>query len=90
MSRLNINSASTPSNVRRRVKTKVVSGNGKFTPVDSQFPFTFKKMIHTLYDAQAWANKVNDLIEESKSHFKPLPEELKPPGLSSRDRKSVV
>lgn len=84
MSRLNINSASTPSNVRRRVKTKVVSGNGKLTPVDSQFPFTFKKMIHTLYDAQAWANKVNDLIEESKSHFKPLPEELKPPGLSSR------
>ena len=87
LSRLNTNSASTPftpSNIHCRVKSKVVSGNGESPPVDSQFPFTFKKMIHTLYDTQTWADKVNDLIEESKSQFKPLPEELKSPGLSSR------
>ena len=79
LSRLNRNSVSSPftSNVHRRAKSEAISGNGEFLPVDSQFPFTFKKMIHTLYDAQTWADKVNDLLEESKSQFKPLPEELK-------------
>lgn len=52
-------------------------------PAGSEYPFTFKQMIHTLYDAQTWADKVNDLIKESKSQYKPLPEELKSPGLSS-------
>ena len=87
LSRLHTNSASipfTPSNAHRRIKSKVASGDGEFPPAGSQFPFTFKKRIHTLYDAQTWADKVNDLIEESKSQFKPLPEELKSPMLSSR------
>jgi hypothetical protein len=85
LSRLSTNSASTrftPSNVHRRVKSNVVFGSGEFPPADLQFPFTFKKMIHTLYDAETWADKVNDLIEESKGQFKPLPEELKSPKLS--------
>jgi hypothetical protein len=40
-------------------------------------------MIHTLYDAPTWAEKVKDVIGESKSQFKPLPEELKPSGRES-------
>jgi len=87
-SRLNKSSASTlftPSNIRRRAKSEALSGNEEFSLADSQFPFTFKKMIHTLYDAQTWGDKINDLIEESKSQFKPLPEELRSLGLSSRE-----
>lgn len=87
-SRLNKNSASTlftSPNVCRRAKSEAIPGNEEFPAADSQFPFTFKKMIHTLYDAQTWGDKINDLIEESKSQFKPLPEELRPPGLSSRE-----
>jgi len=75
----------TPSNFHRSIKSAVASGNGEFPSVNSQFHFTFKKMIHTLYDAQTWADKVNDLIEDSKSQFKPLPEELKSLRLSGRE-----
>ena len=88
LSRLNKTSVPTPftpSNVHRSTKYAVASGNGDFPHVDSQFPFTFKKMIHTLYDAQTWANKINDLIEESKCHFRHLPEELKSLRLSGRE-----
>ena len=46
---------------------------------ETDFPFTFKQMIHSLYDVETWTDKVKDLIEESKSRFKPLPEELKTP-----------
>ena len=86
LSRLNKNSGSTrfpQSNVHRCAEAETASGDEGFPPADSQFPFTFKKMIHALYDAQTWADKVEGLIEVSKSQFKPLPEELKSPGFSS-------
>lgn len=79
LSRLGKSGTSPPSNSLYRGKPDVIS-----PPTDQQFPFTFKQMIHTLYDTETWADKVKDLIEESKSHFKPLPEELKSPGLSGR------
>ncbi|KAF9647427.1 hypothetical protein BDM02DRAFT_3129776 [Thelephora ganbajun] len=88
LSRLGKNGAPspfTPSNVHHRAKSEAVPNNGEFPPADSQFPFTFKRMIHTLYDTQTWADKVKDLIEESKSQFKPLPEELKFPRVSRRE-----
>ena len=86
LSRLNRNTLSTPSNFHRRAKSEAASDSREFPPADSsQFPFTFKKMIHTLYDAQSWADKVNDLIEESKTQFKPMQEELKSPWPSSRE-----
>ena len=73
LSRINKDDASTLS------KHEAISDNGDLPPSDSQFPFTFKQMIHTLYDAQTWADKVKDTIEESKTQFKPLPDELKSP-----------
>lgn len=88
LSRLNKNDASTPftpPNIHRRAKSEAISGAGEFPPPESQFPFTFKKMIHTLYDAQTWGDKVKDTIEESQNQFKPLPEELKSPRSSNRD-----
>ena len=42
-------------------------------------------MIHTLYDAETWGDKVKDMIEESKCQFKSLPEELKSPRPSNRE-----
>lgn len=88
LSRLSKNGASTspaPPNIHRRAKSEAISGTGESPPSESQFPFTFKKMIHTLYDAQTWGDKVKDMIEESKSQFKPLPEELKSPRPSNRE-----
>ena len=88
LSRLSKNGASTspiPSNSHRRAKSEAISGTGEFPPSESQFPFTFKKMIHTLYDTQTWSDKIKDMIEESKSQFKPLPEELKSPKPSNRE-----
>jgi hypothetical protein len=79
LSRLSKTDASNPSNSHHRGKSDATS-----PPADPEFSFTFKQMIHTLYDTETWAEKVKDLIEESKSQFKPLPEELKSPGLSSR------
>ena len=81
LSRLNDNG----SNGRRRAKSQATPDNGEFPSSDSQFPFTFKQMIHTLYDTETWADKVKDMLEESKNQFKPLPEELKSPRLSLRE-----
>lgn len=78
ISRINEKDTPISSNPHRCGKREAVS-----SPADSEYPFTFKQMIHTLYDSQTWAEKVNDLIEESKSQFKPLPEELKSPRPSS-------
>lgn len=78
LSRLSENGTQTPSNSHRRDKSEAAS-----PPADSEFPFTFKQMIHTLYDARSWAEKVKDVIEDSKTQFKPLPEELKSPRLSN-------
>lgn len=87
LSRLGEDGKATLSNhhTHRRAKSEAVIGSGEFPSSDSQFPFTFKQMIHTLYDAQTWGDKVMDVIEESKNQFKSLPEELKSPRLSSRE-----
>ena len=84
LSRVSKNGMSTPSNFHRRAKSDTVCGNYDIPPTGPEFPFTFKQMIHTLYDTQTWADKVKDLIEESKTQFKPLPEELKSQRSSSR------
>jgi hypothetical protein len=85
LSRLKKSVTFAPSNVRHRAKVAFVSSDGGFPSSDSQFPFTFKKMIHTLYDVQTWGDMVKDMIEESKAQFKPLPEEFKSPRLSNHE-----
>ena len=80
LSRLDKDGAFTPSKVRRHPEHEATPDtDGTFPSSESQFPFTFKQMIHTLYDAETWADKVKDMIQESKTQFKPLPEELKSP-----------
>ena len=42
-------------------------------PLDGkQYPFTFKMMLHKLYELEEWGKKVQDVLERSQSEYKPL------------------
>lgn len=43
-------------------------------PVGKQYPFTFKMMLHKLYELEEWANKVKEVLERSQIQYKPLAE----------------
>lgn len=43
-------------------------------PLAQRFPFTFKLMIHKLYEAEEWAEKVRQVLATSQMQFKPLAE----------------
>ncbi|KAI6001249.1 hypothetical protein EDD15DRAFT_2145011, partial [Pisolithus albus] len=45
-------------------------------PLSERYPFTFKLMLHKLYDLDEWASKVKNALEASKSQFKPLAEKV--------------
>ncbi|KAI6044481.1 hypothetical protein EDC04DRAFT_370495 [Pisolithus marmoratus] len=45
-------------------------------PLSERYPFTFKLMLHKLYDLDEWAAKVSNALEASKSQFKPLAEKV--------------
>ncbi|KAL4066193.1 hypothetical protein J3A83DRAFT_4099235 [Scleroderma citrinum] len=45
-------------------------------PLAERYPFTFKLMLHKLYDLEEWADKVKSALEASKSQFKPLAEKI--------------
>jgi hypothetical protein len=45
-------------------------------PLGERYPFTFKLMLHKLYDLDEWAEKVKSAVETSKSQFKPLAERV--------------
>ncbi|KAL0574136.1 hypothetical protein V5O48_007825 [Marasmius crinis-equi] len=37
-----------------------------------QYPFTFKMMLHKLYELEEWGKKVKDILEKSQSEYKSL------------------
>ncbi|KAG1815439.1 hypothetical protein EV424DRAFT_1103944 [Suillus variegatus] len=43
-------------------------------PLEEHHPFTFKLMLHNLYNVDEWAQKVKSAVEVSKEQFKPLAE----------------
>ncbi|KAH7924306.1 hypothetical protein BV22DRAFT_1035295 [Leucogyrophana mollusca] len=45
-------------------------------PLEERYPFTFKLMLHKLYDLEEWAEKVKSAVEASKEQFKPLAERV--------------
>lgn len=45
-------------------------------PLGERYPFTFKLMLHKLYELDEWAEKVKNAVETSKSQFKPLAERV--------------
>ncbi|KAG2071632.1 hypothetical protein BDR04DRAFT_1015740 [Suillus decipiens] len=51
------------------------AGNPTF-PLGEHHPFTFKLMLHKLYNVDEWAEKVKSAVEASKEQFKPLAERM--------------
>lgn len=49
---------------------------GPTFPLGERYPFTFKLMLHKLYDLDEWVEKVKDAVETSRSQFKPLAERV--------------
>ena len=47
-------------------------------PLGKQYPFTFKLMLHKLYQLDDWAKKVKDVLERSQLDYKPLAEQVEP------------
>ncbi|KAJ7252786.1 hypothetical protein B0H12DRAFT_611721 [Mycena haematopus] len=43
-------------------------------PLGKAYTFTFKMMIHKLYQVEEWAQKVRDVLERSQLEYKPLAE----------------
>jgi len=41
-------------------------------PLGRRYPFTFKLMVHKLYQVDEWAKMVKEMLEKSKMEFKPL------------------
>ncbi|GLB43352.1 hypothetical protein LshimejAT787_1302530 [Lyophyllum shimeji] len=45
-------------------------------PLGKKYPFTFKLMLHKLYQLDDWAQKVKDVLEKSQMEYKPLHERV--------------
>lgn len=43
-------------------------------PLGRQYPFTFRMMLHKLYQLDDWAQKVKEVLERSQIEYKPLAE----------------
>ncbi|KAG5643885.1 hypothetical protein DXG03_009515 [Asterophora parasitica] len=43
-------------------------------PLGKRYPFTFKLMLHKLYQLDDWAQKVKEVLERSQIEYKPLAE----------------
>lgn len=59
-------------------KSRCSDESTKDFSVGEKYPFTFKLMIHKLYEADQWASKVKDALENSRRQFKPLAEQELP------------
>ncbi|SJL03366.1 uncharacterized protein ARMOST_06720 [Armillaria ostoyae] len=66
--------------VQGRSRRNTVAGSEDKFPLGERYPFTFKMMLHKLYELDDWGKKVKDVLERSQNEFKPLsetPEKLK-------------
>jgi len=71
-----VKSISTSKSRHSRRKSHAEGDIAKF-PLAEEYPFTFKLMIHKLYDMDEWAMKVKEAVEKSQCQYKPLTDELK-------------
>ncbi|KAK0457872.1 uncharacterized protein EV420DRAFT_1271296 [Desarmillaria tabescens] len=72
---------------RSRRNTVTTGSEGKF-PLGARYPFTFKMMLHKLYELEDWGKKVKDVLERSQNEFKPLSET--PEKLKDKERKVAL
>ncbi|KAK0218255.1 hypothetical protein IW262DRAFT_1249608, partial [Armillaria fumosa] len=76
--------------VQGRSRRNTVAGSeGKF-PLGARYPFTFKMMLHKLYELDDWEKKVKDVLERSQNEFKPLSETPEKPKEKERNVASVL
>ncbi|KAI5997622.1 hypothetical protein F5J12DRAFT_772254 [Pisolithus orientalis] len=59
-------------------------------PLSERYPFTFKLMLHKLYDLDEWVAKVKNTLEVSKSQFKPLVEKVESVMREARGKEKVM
>jgi hypothetical protein len=52
--------------------TQTRSGGTRFPLREKRYPFTFKLMLHKLYDLEDWAAKVQEVLATSQEQFRPL------------------
>jgi hypothetical protein len=78
------------TNSRHYRRKSLADGDVAKFPLAEEYPFTFKLMIHKLYDMDEWAKKVREAVEESQSHYKPLPEDFKSPRQENADHDEVT
>lgn len=65
-----------PAGKRPRSQTVSTTTPSQSLLNSEYYPFTFKMMLHKLYETEAWGEKVKDMLEKSRSAWKSL-EELK-------------
>ncbi|KAG2360465.1 hypothetical protein BDR07DRAFT_1610797 [Suillus spraguei] len=59
-------------------------------PLGEHHPFTFKLMLHKLYNVDEWAEKVKSAVEASKEQFKPLAERMQEVTKEGTGKEGVV
>jgi len=52
--------------------TQTRPGGARFPLREKRYPFTFKLMLHKLYDLEDWAAKVQEVLATSQEQFRPL------------------
>jgi len=59
---------------------------------EKKYPFTFKHMLHKLYNKDDWGRAIKEMLEKSKNEFKPLAELEKTAtkGEEKKDEKQVA
>ncbi|KAK0488616.1 hypothetical protein IW261DRAFT_1557064 [Armillaria novae-zelandiae] len=76
--------------VQGRSRRNTVAGSeGKF-PLGARYPFTFKMMLHKLYELDDWGKKVKDVLERSQNEFKSLSETPEKPKEKERKVASAL
>ncbi len=73
----------------RSRRNTVVGSEGKF-PLGARYPFTFKMMLHKLYELDDWGKKVKDVLERSQNDFKSLSETPEKPKEKERKVASAL
>ncbi|KAI0048736.1 hypothetical protein FA95DRAFT_1006909 [Auriscalpium vulgare] len=73
---------STPTRPRRNTvatptHTAMPKTHARFPLGEKRYPFTFKMLLHKLYDLDGWATKVREVLAASQEQFRPL--EASPP-----------
>jgi hypothetical protein len=73
---------------RGRGRSNTVADTSKFPSNGKKYPFTFKMMLHKLYELDDWGKKVKEVLEKSQTQYRSLAEkEAEEKSAASLERK---